>query len=47
MRGLVVQYSATSALYGGTLLPYFLDETADWGLNVDDLRANLKHVRFL
>lgn len=40
----MVQYSATSALYGGTLLPYFLDETSEWGLDVNNLRGQIQHV---
>ena len=39
-----LQYSATSTLYGGTLLPYFLNESADWGLDIGDLKGQLHHV---
>jgi len=31
-------YSAAITLYGGTLTPYYLDESKGWGLNVDHLR---------
>ena len=34
-------YSATIALYGGTLLPYLLDEARGWGLDVAALRASV------
>ncbi|WIA15264.1 hypothetical protein OEZ86_003901 [Tetradesmus obliquus] len=34
-------YSATLTLYGGRLVPYELDEAAGWGLNVDNLQAQL------
>jgi alanine transaminase len=47
-------YSATITLYGGTLLPYYLDESTGWGLDVDALaaqvaaaRARGQHVRAL
>jgi alanine transaminase len=32
-------YSATITLYGGTLLPYYLDESRGWGLDVKALGA--------
>jgi alanine transaminase len=37
-------YSATLCLYGGTLLPYYLDEDAGWGLNLDELKRQTAHV---
>jgi alanine transaminase len=47
-------YSATLALYGGTLLPYYLDESNNWALDCDELkracdaaRAEGKNVRAL
>eukprot|EP01024_Parvocaulis_polyphysoides_P067160 TRINITY_DN7970_c0_g1_i7.p1 TRINITY_DN7970_c0_g1~~TRINITY_DN7970_c0_g1_i7.p1 ORF type:complete len:506 (-),score=88.36 TRINITY_DN7970_c0_g1_i7:298-1815(-) len=47
-------YSACMTLYGGTLLPYYLDEQQGWGLNikklqetVDDARKQGKCVRAL
>ena len=42
-----VQYSATSVLYGATLLPYFLNESQDWGLEVKDLAGQIGHVSTL
>jgi alanine transaminase len=32
-------YSATLALYGGTLLPYYLQEDKEWGLDVAELKS--------
>jgi alanine transaminase len=47
-------YSATLTLYGGTLLPYYLEEEKGWALDVaalkktcDDARAAGKNVRAL
>ena len=40
----LLQYSATSALYGGTLLPYFLNEGQAWELDIGNLRGQIKHV---
>ena len=37
-------YSATIALYGGYLLPYYLDEDHAWELDVQQLRDQLKKV---
>ncbi len=34
-------YSATLSLYGGTLVPYLLDEARGWALDVGHLRAQL------
>ena len=31
-------YSALLTLYGGELLPYYLDEDKGWGLNFEELR---------
>lgn len=42
-----LQYSATSALYGGTLLPYFLNEGADWNLDIKNLEGQIEHVNIL
>lgn len=39
-----MQYSATSVLYGATLLPYFLNESQDWGLEVGNLAGQIEHV---
>ncbi|KAG2484750.1 hypothetical protein HYH03_016497 [Edaphochlamys debaryana] len=38
-------YSATLTLYGGTLMPYLLDEGAGWGLDVAHLKAQLAKAR--
>ena len=38
-------YSATITLYGGTLLPYYLDERSSWGLDVDALAASVASAR--
>eukprot|EP01024_Parvocaulis_polyphysoides_P064103 TRINITY_DN7435_c0_g1_i2.p1 TRINITY_DN7435_c0_g1~~TRINITY_DN7435_c0_g1_i2.p1 ORF type:complete len:546 (-),score=69.98 TRINITY_DN7435_c0_g1_i2:270-1826(-) len=45
-------YSASIALYGGSLVPYFLDEGQNWGLNITNLEKAIstaksegKHVR--
>ncbi|CAK0772104.1 hypothetical protein CVIRNUC_003929 [Coccomyxa viridis] len=47
-------YSATLALYGGHLLPYYLHEETGWSLSVDDLKSQTykarsegRHVRAL
>ncbi|KOM39795.1 hypothetical protein LR48_Vigan03g317700 [Vigna angularis] len=39
-------YSATIALLGGTLVPYYLEETANWGLDVNELRKSVEQARF-
>lgn len=38
-------YSASLALYGGTLVPYYLDEDKEWGLDVADLKVQLDKAR--
>ena len=38
-------YSATITLYGGTLLPYYLDERRGWGLDVAALGAAVAAAR--
>ncbi|KAJ7565779.1 hypothetical protein O6H91_02G074700 [Diphasiastrum complanatum] len=38
-------YSASIALHGGTLVPYYLDEENGWGLKVEDLRRQLQSAR--
>ena len=38
-------YSASLALYGGTLVPYYLDEDKKWGLDVADLKVQLDKAR--
>lgn len=39
-------YSACLALYGGTLLPYYLDESKDWALSIPELRQSVETVRW-
>ncbi|KAK6252490.1 hypothetical protein QUC31_014210 [Theobroma cacao] len=39
-------YSATISLFGGSLVPYYLEETANWGLDVNDLRQAVAQARF-
>ncbi|KZV32567.1 alanine aminotransferase 2 [Dorcoceras hygrometricum] len=38
-------YSASIALHGGTLVPYYLDEEAGWGLEISDLKNQLETAR--
>ncbi|XP_061986021.1 glutamate--glyoxylate aminotransferase 2-like [Populus nigra] len=38
-------YSAAISLFGGSLVPYFLEETANWGLDVNDLRQSVAQAR--
>ncbi|GFR47025.1 hypothetical protein Agub_g8710 [Astrephomene gubernaculifera] len=38
-------YSATLTLYGGTLVPYHLNEAAGWALDVANLRERLSEAR--
>ncbi|CAL5061627.1 unnamed protein product [Urochloa decumbens] len=38
-------YSASIALRGGSLVPYFLDEETGWGLEVDQLKKQLEEAR--
>ena len=38
-------YSAAIALYGGHLLPYYLDETHEWGMNVEAMEQQVKQAR--
>ncbi|XP_027154531.1 glutamate--glyoxylate aminotransferase 2 [Coffea eugenioides] len=39
-------YSATISLLGGTLVPYYLEETANWGLDVNNLRQSVAQARY-
>lgn len=39
-------YSATISLLGGTLVPYYLEETANWGLDINNLRDSVRQARF-
>lgn len=38
-------YSACIALYGGTLVPYYLDEANDWALNTSEVVRALEEAR--
>ncbi|RZC72088.1 hypothetical protein C5167_035262 [Papaver somniferum] len=37
-------YSAAISLYGGSLVPYYLGESANWGLDVNNLRQSVAHA---
>ncbi|KAK4263142.1 hypothetical protein QN277_028602 [Acacia crassicarpa] len=39
-------YSATIALHGGSLVPYYLEETENWGLDANDLRQAVSQARY-
>jgi len=38
-------YSAAISLFGGSLVPYHLEETANWGLDIHDLRQSVAEAR--
>ena len=38
-------YSAAIQLYGGTLLPYYLKESAGWGMDLEEIRASIHQSR--
>ncbi|KAL8532707.1 hypothetical protein ACS0TY_009063 [Phlomoides rotata] len=38
-------YSATISLLGGSLVPYYLEETANWGLDIGNLRQSVTQAR--
>ena len=38
-------YSATISLLGGSLVPYYLDESENWGLDVNNLRQSVAQAR--
>ncbi|XP_074328690.1 glutamate--glyoxylate aminotransferase 2-like [Apium graveolens] len=38
-------YSAAIALCGGSLVPYYLEETANWGLDIQNLRESVAESR--
>ncbi|XP_073311491.1 alanine aminotransferase 2-like [Primulina huaijiensis] len=38
-------YSASIALHGGSLVPYYLDEEAGWGMEVSELKNQLETAR--
>ena len=38
-------YTASIALYDGTVVPYYLDEEHNWGMSIKELAASLKKAR--
>jgi glutamate--glyoxylate aminotransferase len=34
-------YSAAISLFGGSLVPYYLEETANWGLDINNLHESV------
>lgn len=38
-------YSAAITLLGGSLIPYYLEETSNWGLAVDDLHQSVVQAK--
>jgi len=38
-------YSATIQLLGGTLVPYYLTEEENWGMNIDELQRSVTEAR--
>lgn len=38
-------YSASITLHGGTLVPYYLDEAAGWGLEISELKKQLENAK--
>ncbi|KAJ4814609.1 Alanine aminotransferase 2 [Rhynchospora pubera] len=38
-------YSASIALHGGSLVPYYLDEGTGWGLEISELKKQLEEAR--
>ncbi|KAG6418391.1 hypothetical protein SASPL_120595 [Salvia splendens] len=38
-------YSASIALHGGTLVPYYLDEATGWGLEISELKKQLETAK--
>lgn len=38
-------YSASIALYGGSMIGYYLDESQDWAMSLDSIKAQLKKAR--
>lgn len=39
-------YSAAISLFGGTLAPYYLEESANWGLDIVELRKSVLEARY-
>lgn len=38
-------YSAAISLYGGSLVPYFLEEEANWGIDFNSIRQSVAAAR--
>ncbi|PWA54772.1 alanine-2-oxoglutarate aminotransferase 2 [Artemisia annua] len=38
-------YSAAISLFGGSLVPYYLEESANWGLDITNLRQSVAQAR--
>ncbi|RRT48405.1 hypothetical protein B296_00034357 [Ensete ventricosum] len=38
-------YSATISLYGGSLVPYYLEEEANWGLDINHIHQSVAAAR--
>ncbi|ERM96039.1 hypothetical protein AMTR_s00129p00080070 [Amborella trichopoda] len=38
-------YSASIALHGGTLVPYYLDEATGWGLEISEVKKQLEEAK--
>ncbi|CAO2824649.1 unnamed protein product [Amaranthus hypochondriacus] len=38
-------YSASIAIHGGTLVPYYLDEATGWSLNISEVKSQLETAR--
>ncbi|KAF5959102.1 hypothetical protein HYC85_000311 [Camellia sinensis] len=38
-------YSTSIALYGGTLVPYYLDEATGWGLEISEVKKQLEAAK--
>ncbi|KMZ74771.1 Alanine aminotransferase [Zostera marina] len=38
-------YSAAITLLGGSLIPYYLEETSNWGLDIDDLHQSVVQAK--
>jgi alanine transaminase len=38
-------YSASIVLHGGTLVPYYLNESAGWGLELNEMKQQLQAAR--
>lgn len=38
-------YSAALTLYGGTLVPYYLDEDNGWAVDVDSIHASIEDLK--